>query len=165
MTVSVTFNMRMDVTETLDVDVDSAAQPVIQHSALSIKKTLNASSTPAATKHSQQVYSLSGGAKTIDLTALLSTYGKVLDCTGLKVRLIRFENLGTATMTIGKGASSGYDLFGGTIAPAVAAPDGTTPTGLMQSFGDGLAAVDGTHKTIDVTGTGTDQFALSLVLG
>jgi len=165
MSVATTFNMRMDTTETLDQDVDSAPQPTVLHTALSIKGTLDAGSTPAVTMHSQQIYSLSGGAKTIDLTALLSTYGRILDGTGLKVRLLRFENRGTHVMTIGKGATNGYDLFGGSIAPAVPAPDGTTQTGLMISFGDGLAAIDGTHKTIDVAGTLTEQFALSIDLG
>lgn len=166
MTVSATYNLRLDATETLTVDVDGSSTPVVIHDKLGVKGTLNATSSPPAAETSQVIYSLVTGAKTIDLTALLSTNGRLINGTGLKVRALRFQNLGAHQMTIGKGASSGYDLFGGSVALTVPAC-GASPanTGMQMVFNDGLIAIDGTHKTIDVGGTGTDQFALSIVLG
>jgi len=160
MTVSATFNLRLDVTETLTIGVDGASQPVIQHDQLNVKGTLDATSTPPAAEHSQELYNLVAGAKTIDLTALASTNGRVIDGTGLKVQLLRFENKGANSMTIAKGATNGYDPFGGAV--AVTVPAGCAA---MLRFNDSLADIDATHKTLDVAGTLAQQFALSVVLG
>lgn len=161
MSVRATYNLRLDVTETIETGVDGASNPVVQHDALNVADTLSATSTVPATDHSQKLFNLSGGAKTIDLTAFLGTYNRTIDGTGKKLRIVRFQNNSAASaMTIGKGAANGYDLWGG--AAALTVPAGCA---VEMIFQDKLPAIDASHKTIDISGAGTDQFALSLVIG
>lgn len=142
-------------TETLTDESLSTAARSIQHT------NFDESITPSpATIVSAKLYALVTGALTIDLRALHQANGASGDGNGLKVQGFYFKNLGANAMTIVGGASNGYLIFG-TSGSVVVQPGG----GLAIYHADASADVDGTHKTIDVSGTGTQTFECALILG
>lgn len=162
MAVSTLWEAKMTTTETLaDGSLSSvASEKNVVHSAFNQGATLNAGSSPAATLCAHAVTALTAGAKTLDLTALVGTNGAVVNLNGTKVRLFRVKNLGANAMAFGEGASNGYELLG----------DGwniTLQPGQMAMFylSDNAPTVGGSAKNIDVTGTGTQTFELSVVAG
>lgn len=160
MAVSCVWAMTASVTETLaDGSLGSSANSV-QHTAFNEGATINASSTPPATKVAEAVVALSGGAKTVDLTALTGTNGATIDMSGLKVQIIRIKNLGANAMTFVEGASNGYELMGN--AWSVILASGQV---LMLYGNDATPDVAAGAKTIDVTGTTTQTFELTVVAG
>lgn len=160
MAVSVSYALRVNVRETLDSGVDGASTPVITHNALDVTGTINATSTPPATKHIQDTSALTAGAATIDLTALTGTGGATVNMTGLKVQIFRFKNNGAATMTIGEGATNGYELLGN--AWSIAVPAGGA---IQLVLNETAPDVGASAKTIDIAGTGTQAFQISIVAG
>jgi hypothetical protein len=117
---------------------------------------LSASSTPAATKGWAGVFT---GNQTLDFSALARTVGPTVNATGLKLQAILVNNLdATNPMTIAKGAANGY-AFNGAAGNKVITPNGSW----QEYFAGGLAAIDGTHKTIDITATG--DFQVILIFG
>lgn len=156
--------LRMDLTTSERLDANTGglaanAQPV-RYSGYDFDKTLNATSSPAATKSAFFLLTLTAGAATINLAALTGTNGATVDGTGLKVRAFRFRPLGANGMTVVPGASNGIDLFG-------AASSVTVPTGgcLLQYFANGSPTVASGDRTLDVTGTGTETAEVSIILG
>lgn len=142
-------------TETLTDESLSTAARSIQHT------NFDESVTPSpATIVSAKLYALVTGALTIDLRALHQANGASGDGNGLKVQGFYFKNLGANAMTIVGGASNGYLIFG-TSGSVVVQPGG----GLCIYHNDGSADIDATHKTIDVSGTGTQTFECALILG
>jgi hypothetical protein len=128
---------------------------------------LNSTSTPAITKKAMFVLTLSGGAATIDLTALADVAG-TQDFTGLKVQAMKFQNPSANSMTLTKGASNGYGLLtsGATwtvpIPPALSgAPYGEVSLLLPEGTPD----VGSGAKTIDVSGTGTQTLLCTIIAG
>lgn len=123
--------------------------------------TFNKTITPSpATMISCDVYALSTGAKTIDLRAIYTVGAAVGDANGLKVQGFFFENLGANAMTIVGGASNGYLIFGTSGSVVI------QPGGCMALFtNDGSADIDSTHKTIDVSGTGSQTFKCGFIFG
>jgi hypothetical protein len=100
----------------------------------------------------------------LDLTALPATTGNI-DATGLKLQCLILENpAGNSAITLGKGATNGYALFGTTNTVTVAA-HASYAGYLALFFPEGLPDVAGGAKTIDITGTGTQSFGLTLVFG
>lgn len=117
--------------------------------------------TPSpATMYSGDVYALTTGAKTIDLRAIYTVGAAVGDANGLKVQGFFFKNLGANAMTIVGGASNGYLIFG-TSGSVVIQPGGW----LTLFTNDGSADIDATHKTIDVSGTGSQTFECGFIFG
>lgn len=146
--------------ETLASGVDGADQPDIIHAAFDDSATLNASSTPPVTNCVVRTIALTAGAYTIDLTTITGTNGLVQDMTGKKVQLFRFKNLGAASMTIAEGASNGYAMLGASFTF-------TVPAGgqVMFVFNDNTPDVAAGDRTIDITGTGTQTFELTIDAG
>jgi hypothetical protein len=161
MSVAATYSLKLEVRETLTVGVDAASLPVVLHDQLNVSGTLNATSAVPATKHIQDAaVPLAAGVYTIDLTALPGTGGATVDGTGLKVQLIRIHNKGAAAMTFADGVTNGYELLGA--AWTITLP----PGGAMQFYlPDTAPDIGASAKTIDVTGTGTQTFDLSIVMG
>jgi hypothetical protein len=159
MAVSANISFLARIRETLETGVDGAASPVIIHDALDKSVTLNASSAVPATKCSVDTIALTAGAKTVDLTALAGANGTV-DGTGLKVQFIRIVNNGANAMTFAEGASNGYELLGN--GWTITLPAG----GYMQFYlPEGTPDIASGAKTIDVSGTGTQTFDLTVVMG
>lgn len=122
----------------------------------------NASSTVTATKQATYKLSLSGGAATIDLTALTNPLGAAVTFSGLKVIgavLFAPTTNSGASITVAKGASNGYELNSThSLIIAKGYP-------CVFLFGARNTAVSGTVKTLDISGTGTDQLWYSLIAG
>ena len=164
MTVSIIPSIDMTAVRTFSSDAADDVT-VIQNKFNLSGTRLTAGTTPPVTVESYQEYTLSAGAKTIDLTALLDFADVAQNCTGLKVQTFIFVNpAGNSAMNIAPGASNPYPLFG-------AANDITVPGFASQDctigfyFPEGCPDVASGVKTIDVTGTGTQKFKLGLCLG
>lgn len=141
--------------EVLGDDTLSTTAKTVTHSQFS------ESATPSpAVVFSGDVYALSGGAKTLDLTALYTVGGGSADGTGYKVQGFYFKNLGANAMTIVGGASNGYLIFG-TSGSVVIQPSGW----MVINHIDASADVSSTVKTIDVSGTGSQTFECAMILG
>ncbi len=121
---------------------------------------LSATTTPAAQDSASFVQALTAGAATIDLSALTGTNGRAVNGTGKKILAIFLKPLGANPMTFTAGASNGYLLFGAS--GSVAVPNGGF---LLKGFGSALSAIDGTHKTIDVAGTGSQTCQVQILFG
>ena len=108
------------------------------------------------TKASVKRWTLTAGTVTIDLRALPGLNSTSQDCNGLKVVGLLLSNpAGNGLMTL---ASGNYDID--TLKVRGDADDRQIGA-LRQKYG----TVDNTHKTIVVTGTGTQSFDLEILLG
>lgn len=163
MSVKVSVSMVCNVLETLETGVEGAGTPTVNHNSFNPSATLHATSTPPATKAVVTDVALVAGAKTIDLTALTGTNGASVTFSGLRVQVLRLRNKSgnSGNMTFTKGASNGWTGLGASWASIVLVP-GAAVEFLLN---DGGADVSGTVKTIDVTGTGTEEFELTAVAG
>lgn len=143
------------VNEVLGDDTLSANAKTVQHT------QFDEVITPSlATLFSGKLYALVTGALSIDLRALRTVGGGSGDGNSLKVQGFYFKNLGANAMTIVGGASNGYLIFG-TSGSVVIQPGGL----ICVFYNDASADVDGTHKTIDVSGTGSQTFECAVILG
>ena len=157
MAVDATYVFQITTSETLST-VDAASNPVITHDNFNATGRLYASSTPPAIKLLSKVIALSGGAYTINLTTETGTNGVAQDGTGLRVQMIRIKNLGANSMTFAEGASNGI---------ALACLPFTVPAGgIYQLFlNDASPDIAAGDRTIDVSGTTTQTFQLTLLMG
>lgn len=162
MAVTVTYKAQATVVETLPSNTGSAADAKRQvtHDQYDESFTLNASTTPPVTDCALFLLTLTAGAATIDLRNCIGTNGAIKDFNGLKPQIIRIKNLGANPMTFKAGASNPHNAF--------TATDGfVVPPGAHVQFftNDGVDDVDGTHKTWDVTGTGSQTAEISIDVG
>jgi hypothetical protein len=157
MAVDVSYTFLMSPQETL-TGADGATSPVVTFDAFNTRGRLTASSTPPATKVICKTIALSGGAYTLDLTTETGTNGSAIAGTGLRVQLIRVTNLGANAMTFSEGASNGLALACGTFI----VPAGGTVQMFLNDAAPDIASGD---RTIDVAGTGSQQFQLTVILG
>lgn len=161
MSVEVTYAATATVVETLPTNTGSAldARRKVTHDAYNETATLNAASTPPATQVAEFLLTLTAGAATIDLRALVGTNGAIVDGNGLKVQIIRIKNLGANPMTFLEGASNGYAIGWGT--------GHTVQAGghFMQFFNDASPDIAAADKTIDVTGTAAQTAEVTIIMG
>lgn len=139
----------------------------VQFDSLNQTQTLTSSTTPAVTKQVSYQVALSTGALTIDLTSMAGgTNGATVTFSGLKVCGYLFENPSTNanSITIVGGASSGYLIFG-TAGSVVLAPGHRIKMQVKQGTSSGLPTVDGTHKNIDLSGTGSQVLNVQMIAG
>jgi hypothetical protein len=164
MAVSVTYRADLTVVETIGATPAlSSADQTITHNALNRTIPLTASSTPDAELVAETRVTLTAGAATIDLTAIPTNRGGTIDGTGKKVRAFKFrapsDNTGGA-ISVAAGASNGL---------AMAGSDFKYNVGIdceVQGYlKDTSTAIDATHKTLDLAGTGTDALDVIFVLG
>ncbi len=162
MAVSATYRFDITVQETLATSVPDVADPILTHNQFNSNATLNATSTPPATKSVSLTPTLSGGTLVLDLTNLTGTNGATVDATTLKLQLLLFNNpTGNSSVVISDGASNAYLIFGH------AAGEVTIFAGDNQQnkWTDTLADVSATVKNVLLTGTGTDAFEMVMVFG
>jgi hypothetical protein len=150
-------------TRELTTGVDNSSRPAFRF-AVGATTSANANSTPDGEAGCFPQVALVAGAYTIDLTALPDVNGATTTLTGKKVRALFFENLGAANMTFAKGASNGLDTLSGAWTMTLL-PGEKRCIDLMGVDVASIAAISGTIKTIDVTGTGTDTFDFGVVVG
>lgn len=163
MSVSASWAATCTVVETLPNNTSSApdATRKVTHTEFNEGSTLTATTTPPATTVAEFIATLTAGALTIDLTALTGTNGVTVNGTGLKVQVVRIKNLGANIMTFKVGAANGHTgVFAATNGQPV------QPGAVFMLYtNDTNDDVDGTHKTWDVTGTGSQTAEITIVLG
>lgn len=164
MSVSVAWAETCTITETLPNNTGSApdATRKVIHTEYNEGGTISAAGTPPATTCASFLAALVAGALSIDLRALTGTNGVVVDGNGLKVQILRVKNLGANALTFKAGAVNPHNLF------TVGAGAGqiVQPGAVMMIFtNDTYDDVSATTKVWDVTGTGTQTFEVSIVLG
>lgn len=164
--VSAEYQLKCEVRETLALGLDKADDPSFVHSLDSPGSTLNASSTPPATKVFSDTVALVAGTKTLDLTALAGPASTSIDFTGLKVQIIAFRcpTGNTLPILVQKGAANAYNLLGADNASAETL-EVLPGDGLLLYRHDTLEDVDATHKDIKFTGNGTETIDVILVAG
>lgn len=163
---SVTLNLLSNITvaEILETNVPAATsnKRTITHDQFNTAATLNAESTPPATKVACFEQTLTGGTDTVDLTNLTGTNGSSVDGTGLRVQAMKVksksDNSGSATIAIG--ASNGYDGFGANFEITLA-PGGEQTIFTNDAGGD----IGATKKDLDITGTADDVLEIAIVMG
>jgi len=161
MAVTANINLLCNVDETFNED--ALSNQTLTHGGYNLTGLLlDSGTTPPVTTVSAQDYTLSSGTKTIDLTALLGVRDTSQDCTGLKPQFLLLINpSGNNAITIsGEGANglslgSAHTLNGSTI----------RDTRLILDVSESFHDVDGTHKLLVVTGTGSQSFKLLILLG
>lgn len=160
MAVSVSLIDSITIQETLASGVEGSTSPTVVFDSYNESRTLNATSTTPATKCVSRLIALTAGAYTIDLTTITGTNGLAQDGTGLKLQLLRIKNLGAAVMTFTVGASNGYNVAGAGFSVAL-----LTNQKLTLDLYDASPDIASGDRTIDVAGTGTQTFELTLVMG
>ena len=158
-TVNTTQNFDLTATETFtEAEMPALANRQFQYKEFSANKSLNAATTPAATKVYAEKLS---GSQTLDLTALTRSIGAVVNATALRLQQIQISNLSTsATIVIAKGATNGY-AFNGAAGDKAILPSGH----YAEYFHDGLTDIDATHKTLDITGTTGQYYNVVMIFG
>lgn len=159
MSVSCRYAFNLTTTETLESGVAGVSSPSLSHNAYDESGTLNASSTPPATKIATFLMTLSAGAATINLAALTGVNGASIDLTGLRVQMLRIKNLSASNaLTFSEGASNGIALVG--------LPEVVPAGGIFQKFyNDASPDIAAADRTIDVSGTGTDTAEITIIAG
>lgn len=157
--VEVTWACQATVVETLPNNTGSASdlKRTVTHDQYNESGVLNSGSATPATLVAEFLMTLATGAYTIDLRALTGTNGAAVDGNGLRLNIFRIKNLGANDMTFATGASNGYTIGAGILIPPGAVAE--------FMYADGLSDIDSTHKTIDVTGTGSQTAEITIVMG
>ena len=163
MAITLRYKSEVTVEERPDTSVApavvSSAQP-LKHTGFNTSDVLSATTTPPVTKFAFVVKALSGGAGTIDLTALPHD-GATVDMTGLKIQALKIKNKsGNAAMTFTEGASNGYALLGAAFSFILLAGQEITIRG-----NDATPDVASGDRTIDITGTGSQECEVSVIAG
>ena len=159
MAITTTIASSINTVETL-ADGSIGSNNTVTHTGYDESNALNGGTTPPATVCAFFLGALAAGAKTIDLTALSGTNGATVSGTGLKVQAFRVKNLGANAMTFTVGASNGYELAGAGWKLILASGQYA-----MIYGNDATPDVAAGAKTIDVSGTGTQTFECSIILG
>jgi hypothetical protein len=162
--VSATYNLKLIVNETLDLDLDNAPDPTVTHDIGDDRDTLTATSTVKATKPWSKDGALSSGTATIDLTVL--PRGNLADATftGLKVKVFKIScpTGNSAAVVVAPGASNPYDLFG-TADDRVSIGAGCA---IEMFLADKAETCDASHKTLDLSSDDDDaDYSITLVAG
>lgn len=116
---------------------------------------------PLVTEWWHGLVTLTAGAATLDLTALVDALTSLpVDMTGLKLKCLHLQaTAGNANaITFEPGATDGYTGWG--LGEVLNGGDHRGP-----SICTGGIAVDATHKIIDVSGTGTQSVRVVLLFG
>lgn len=162
MSVDVNYSSKITTTEVLATNMTEANDATVRFNGMDTTATLNASSTPAVTKAAFFAQALTGGAATVDLTALTGANGATVDGSGLRVQLLKAQNPSTNTgaITIAIGASNGYDGFGAAFSVAV-----DPGAEILIRTDDAGSDIGATKKNLDLSGTGTEALTLGIIMG
>lgn len=167
MSVTLRYDAKFQADEVPALAVDLApTNPTLQHRIAypGVTGVLDALSTVAISDVYSDRRALAAGAYTLDLRALTSTLGVSKDFNGLKVKgiIIVANPANTAGIVVKDGATNGYLIFGTSTGENTVWPG----LPLVQLFGNNLAAVSATVKTIDFSSADTDaEFEIVLVVG
>lgn len=161
MAVEAVLTANLKVVETLTNPALDVGDKTLTFTGYNDSKTLNATSSPVATKSAVFAQALTAGAATIDLTALVGTEGTV-DGTGLKVRAVKFRGKSTNAnpITITTGAANGYNL------PHALFSYQVYPGCWVEAyFADSAQTIAAGDKNIDLAGTASQVLECVIVMG
>jgi hypothetical protein len=166
MSVELTYMSYVTAAEIIEGNDDlldsSSSKRKLTYTGLDTSKTLNAASTPPATKQAYFVKALATGAATIDLTALVGSNGAAVDLTGLKVQCLKLKNPATNANTIKAkfGTANPYNLAGADWAITL------SPGQEFTFYGDDdTPDVAAGAKNIDLSGTLVQELEVGIVAG
>jgi hypothetical protein len=166
MSVEAAYNLKLQIDEVVALGEDHVTDPTVEHDIGAVSGTMDATTTPAATKAWSDTVALAAGVASLDLTALARPSLPNVDLTGLKVQIVKIAcPAGNTTgIEIVTGATNGYNLFGAT--KATAEKVSILPGMKLEIFyDDELEDVDATHCEIDLSGTGTETVSIMLAAG
>lgn len=170
MSTTLRYEAKFQVDEIPSLALDLApSNPTLQHriqytTIPGLSGLLDALSTVAISQAYSDRRALAAGTYTLDLRALIGVNGAALDLNGLKVKgiIIVGNSSNTAGIVVKDGAANPYLIWGSATGEVTAWPGFP----IMQIFGNNLAAVSGTVKTIDFTSSDGDaEFEIILVAG
>ena len=165
MSVSVSYTSDVTVVETLSSSSTPSAiegNRKVTHTAYNTSVSLTSGTTVPATVVAGFNTALSGGSGSIDLTSMTGTNGVSVDATGLKVQVIKVKAASdnSGALTLADGATNGYELAGNGWTVAL------SPGQEVLLYGnDATPDVGASAKTIDLSGTGTDDIDVIVVAG
>lgn len=163
-TISVTVGNEINVVQTFSTA--EASDQTATFNSSSSTDAYTASTSVPVTKHAKYTLTLSSGSGTIDLTSLPGiTANETVDGTGLKLQKMRLANpsANANKISVTNGASNGYRTDGATTnSLTVALAPGQS---VLLEFDEAADDVGSSHKTFDVTGTGSQTLSVHVVLG
>lgn len=167
MAVSLSRQIQVTATETLDSTLPTLASAQLAHNQLNTSaETFNAvSTTPVSIACGVEV-TLTAGAATLDLTNITDELGRTVDLTGLKIQSLRLKAHpdNANIISIAPGASNGYNL-GNSANFYWSGYGGTSPDEADFLWRDRCPDVSPTTKNLDIAGTGSQKLKLQIVAG
>lgn len=164
MSVTLTRQITTTAVETVDATLPTIGGSQITHSGLNTASESFTGASPVPVSLAVGVLvTLTGGAATLDLTAIVDELGRTIDLTGLKVQSFRAKPTTTNANKISfkSGASNGYNLGG----DADFKWSGYATDESDNLWRDTNPDVGPTAKNIDFAGTGTQSIRLQIVAG
>jgi hypothetical protein len=163
-TISAAYSALLSVTQTFTGEFVGSDE-TITVDGLNTTGTLNASSTPPATKQANGTKAMVAGAGTLDFTAIPGdTADETKTMLGLKLQLafLKAPSTNANPITVTKGASNGYGLDAAGTAWTVVLDPGQW---CLFYLDDNAPDVAAGAKTIDLAGTTTQELDYVLVFG
>lgn len=167
MSVALRYEAKFHADETPDLGMDLApSNPTLPYRITypGIAGLLDATTAVAITKVYSDRVSLTGGIiGTLDLTDMIGLNGASLSFLGLKVKaiIIVADPANTTGVKVTKGATNGYLIFKTSTGEVTVEPGFP----IMQLFGNNLAAVSVTVKTIDFFSTANADVEVIILAG
>lgn len=162
-TLSATVAATCTVTEILDnTPFATSAHKQVIHDMLNQSLTLTTGGSVPITVIAAFNQALTVGAATIDFTSLTGTNGATVSGSGLKLQVAIFlaKSTNANALKIANGTSNGYNGWGSDFAVTLDAAQ------WVMLYGKDLEAdVDGTHKTLTLSGTGSQSVDVLLLFG
>lgn len=156
MSVSVVYNLLMNMEDTVVLGWDLASDKGLDHAISDASGTLDATSTPVVSQAFSDQVQLAAGTLTLDLTALIRGNATLSTLTldGLKVQAHKWRALSTntANVVIADGATNGYQIFGDSVGSITLGPGDQA----LFLYSETLQDVSATTKTIDITSGDAD---------
>lgn len=141
----------------------SGSDNTITVNGLDESETYTGSTDVPVSKHAEGSKALSSGTATLDLAALPGqTADETVNATGLKAQLVKLRNKATNAndITVSKGASNGHTLLGSSW--EITLKPGQSVTLKGDEAGPDVAS---NNKTLDLTGTGSQELEYLFVFG
>jgi hypothetical protein len=163
-TFNVTLVSALTVVETLVDPYLGPGLSTVTTNGLNETVVLTGVTVPPITAQAAFQQALSGGAATIDLTALPGlTPSETVNGTGLKVQAIKLRGLSTNAnkIVVSQGAANPYRLDGAT-AWSIPLLAGQSVLIYVDAGGE---VIGGSHKNIDLAGTGSQVLEVEIVMG
>lgn len=158
MSVLADVNITIKVTD--QPEIVGSSSPSVVYDAYCTRETLTGTSTVSIDAVTAFLATLSSGAATIDLTDVAGTTGdQSMSGKSLRTIYLQATSDNAGVISVQAGATNGYPLFGSSGKITLSPGDSM---GLRISTTND---VDGTHKTIDLAGTGDDSLVIVMTFG